>query len=111
MIFVATIVDHVVRLISEPLPPTPPLLPWELVTWGREQVSEQSHNSSVYGSPCLPEAPTTNYLPPPFYPGMRTLEMKPWLGKSVEKIQKLFNVNALSLDCSGDKISNQCQQN
>ena len=62
MILVATMAIHV-HIIFEPLPflipPTPPLLPGELVTWGREQVSEQSHNSSVYGSPAYPR------LPPP----------------------------------------------
>ena len=66
MILVTTMAIHV-QLISEPLPflipPTPPLLPGELVTWGREQVSEQSHNSSVYGSPCLPQASSANYPP------------------------------------------------
>ena len=105
MILVATMAIHV-HLICEPLPflipPTPPPLPGELVTWGREQVSEQSHNSSVYGSPCLPEASTANYPPPAFYPGMRTQKMKPWPGKSVEQIRKLLknslNIKTLSLD-------------
>ena len=68
------------------------LVPGELVTRGRLQVSGQSHNSSVYGPTWLPQASTTinpPFLPPAFYPGMlATTKMKPCIEKSAEPVQK-----------------------
>ena len=52
------------------------LVPGELVTRGRLQVSGQSHNSSVYGPTWLPQASTT-ITPPPSSLLHSTLECSP----------------------------------